>query len=285
MAEIPVYKIGQESAQDYAEVVELQERNSYDTSAPHRHDYMEVFLFTKGGGNHDIDFVNYPIHANSIHFVFPNQIHKVARELDTHGHVILISREYMQQLDYDLFVQLFYKFYLNPCVEASNVDYTEIHNCVNSIKSELLMERPGYKSVVKGYMTALFNQFLRLKALTVRTDAPTKDFKLYMDLLLLVEDNYLNHHPVSFYSEQLQVSGRKLGDICKEFSNSTCSNIISDRIVLEAKRQLLFSNDTVKEIVFALNFKDPAYFNRFFKAKTGLSPTAFVEQYAKKYKR
>lgn len=285
MGEFPVYKIGHENSEDYIEIVELQERNEYDASKPHKHAYVEIFLFAKGGGVHDIDFEAYPIRTNSIHFVFPNQIHKVARELDTFGHVLLISREYFSQLDYDLFVQLFYGFYLNPCMELEHELFDEIAVIIAKIKSELSQAVQGYKSVVKGYLMVLFNLFLRFRELEDQAQKrSSREFKVYMDLLLLVENHYLQHHPVSFYSDQLHVSSRKLNDICKEFNDSTCSNIINDRIVLEAKKMLLHSDQSVKDTQYALNYKDAAYFNRFFKSKTGYSPTAFVNQFAKKYK-
>ena len=286
MEKIPVYKIGHENTEEYVEVVELQERNSYDASKPHRHAYIEVFLFNRGGGMHEIDFTSYAIETNSVHFVFPNQVHKVARELDTYGHVVLISREFIRQLDYDLFVQLFYKFYLAPCTNATSEEYSEMEQCIASVKSELLASKPGYIQVVKGYLTVLFNQMLRFSGPESQVEKQdTRDFKLYMDLLLLVEDHFTDHAPVAFYSSKLSVSERKLNDVCKRFNNSTCSSIVNDRLVLEAKRLLLYSNRTVKDILYTLNFKDPAYFNRFFKARTGHSPTGFVEEFAKKYKK
>ncbi len=283
MEKIPVYKIGASSSQDYIEVMELQKRSAYDTSVPHKHAYVEIFLFTQGAGKHDIDFQSYPIHSNSIHFVFPNQIHKVARELDTFGHVILLSKEYFEGLDYDLFIQFFHAYYLWPELKLVNEKFDQVLKLVDEIKRELVEEKTYFQQVVKGKLSELFHLLLRYNPFNEQEKRSSKDFKLYMDLLILIEDHFKNHQAVSFFSDSLKTSTRHLNHVCKEFNDSTCSVLVNDRLLLEAKKMLLYSDRSIKDILYELNFTDPAYFNRFFKSKTGYSPTAFIAQFAKKY--
>jgi AraC-like DNA-binding protein/mannose-6-phosphate isomerase-like protein (cupin superfamily) len=284
MSPVPVYKIGEENYSDYIEVVELQERNSYDTTKPHKHEYVELFLFTKGGGIHDIDFKNHEISSNSVHFVFPGQIHKVARELDTYGHVILVSKEYFSHLDYDLYVQFFHAFYLKPTLRMDMDSFVRVLKLIDQIKQELIDQIPYYQAIVKDYVHVLIKLFLRDQSIKgvegVTVDA---DFKTYMDLLLLVENHYKEHQPISFYSEALQISNRKLNTVCKVYYSHPCLTVINDRIVLEAKKILLYSNNSVKDAMFELNFRDPAYFNRFFKSKTGFTPSGYKIAHVKKY--
>lgn len=278
MSTIPVYKIGEENYSEYIEVVELQERNSYDATKPHKHDYIELFLFTKGGGIHDIDFKTHEISSNSVHFVFPGQIHKVARELDTYGHVILVAKEYFTHLDYDLYVQFFHAFYLKPTLIMDTDAFEKVLKLIDQIKQELLDETPYYKAIVKDYIHVLIKLFLRHQnTITLDDRSVDGDFKTYMDLLLLVEHHYKEHQPISFYSEALEVSSRKLNAICNVYYSNPCSAVINDRIILEAKKILLYSNRSIKDAMFELNFKDPAYFNRFFKSKTGLTPSGFKQ--------
>ena len=284
MNHVPIYKIGEDNHANYIEVVELQERNSYDTSKPHKHEYMEMFLFTKGEGKHEIDFQVFEINSYSVHFVFPNQIHKVNRELDTHGHVVLVSKEYFTDSDYDLFVQFFYSFYLNPTIVLNDDELKKVMHVIQEMKVELSKESPFYESLVKDYVQILIKLFLRFQRQSEH-DRLIRDaeFKVYMDLLILVEKNYKKHVPVSLYSDQLQVSARKLNAICKKFGANSCLQVVNDRIVLEARKLLLYGEMSVKEVMFTLNFKDPAYFNRFFKAKTGLTPTTYIIRNTKKY--
>lgn len=264
--------------------MELRERNSYDSSQPHKHEYMEMFLFKKGGGSHAIDFNNHSIQDYSVHFVFPNQIHKVSRELDTNGHVLLISKAYFADVDYDLFVRFFHSFYLQPALQMESTVFQDVEQLLEAIKSELTTHKAFYQDIVKDYVRVLLKSFLREKSKNnVANIESHVHFNQYMDLLILVEDNFSKHLPVSYYAESLKVSVKKLNAICKEFNTATCSNLIHNRIILEAKKLLLYSEMSVKEVMFALNYSDPAYFNRFFKSKTGQTPTAYKLVYAEKY--
>ena len=146
MGEVPVYKIGDDNHSHYVEVVELKERNSYDASKPHKHEYLELFIFTKGDGVHEVDFRNYPIESYSVHFVFPNQTHKVNRELQTNGHVVLLSKEYFTDADYDLYVQFFHSFYLNPTITLSANHFKQVLSLIQNIKEELAKVRKELKN-------------------------------------------------------------------------------------------------------------------------------------------
>ena len=284
MGEVPVYKIGDEKHSHYVEVVELRERNSYDASKPHKHEYLELFIFTKGDGFHEIDFKDYSIESHSIHFVFPNQTHKVKRELNTNGHVMLMSKEYFTDADYDLYVQFFHSFYLEPTLSVDQKVFNRVLGIIEDVKDELKTQSPLYKSVVKDYVQLLIKLFLRYQwSESSNLSEKDADFKLYMDLLILMEDNYKKHLPVSFYSEDLQVSIKKLNAICKKYGSGSCLHVLHERLVLEAKKLLVHENRTVKTVMLDLNYKDSAYFNRFFKSKTGISPSAYQRKEVKKY--
>lgn len=260
-------------------MVELKERNSYDTSQPHKHEYIEIFLFSKGGGVHAIDFKDHPISNQSVHFVFPNQIHKVKRELDTNGHVVLISKEYFSDLDYELYGQFFHAFYLHPALNMASSEFAQVYGVLELIKQELQNKSNYHQAIVKDYLHVLIRLFLRSQSVSItQPHIHDKDFKLYMDLMLEVENTFLDHHPVAYYSEQLQVSLRKLNVVCHKYHGATCSGVLHDRIILEAKKLLVHTDKSVKEVMFALNYKDAAYFNRFFKKQTGLSPSAYQEK-------
>jgi AraC-like DNA-binding protein len=77
----------------------------------------------------------------------------------------------------------------------------------------------------------------------------------------------------------MYVSEKHLNRMVKYSLNKTTSDLIAERIILEAKRMLVFSKKTMAEIIDDLGYEDTAYFFRFFKKKTTLTPTAFLEQF------
>jgi AraC family transcriptional activator of pobA len=81
--------------------------------------------------------------------------------------------------------------------------------------------------------------------------------------------------PIDAYARRLGMTSPHLNRICREHLGDTALGIIHGRIILEAKRYLTFTTLSAKEVALALSFEDPAYFTRFFKQKTGLSPLGF----------
>lgn len=109
----------------------------------------------------------------------------------------------------------------------------------------------------------------------------TAVYESKVDLLrqfnLLVETHFKENHSVSFYAEKLFKSPKTLSNNFSKFEKSPIQ-IIHDRIVLETKRQLSYTNKTTKEIAFDVGFEDASHLSRMFKKITGLSPTTYKKQ-------
>lgn len=94
-------------------------------------------------------------------------------------------------------------------------------------------------------------------------------------LASLIDQHYKENRSVRFYADQLHLSPRTLSDMVKRVFNKTVGELIKLRLVLEAKRQLFFSEYSIKEIAYELGFEEPAYFSYFFKNATAISPEEF----------
>jgi len=92
---------------------------------------------------------------------------------------------------------------------------------------------------------------------------------------LLVETHFREEHSVSFYAQQLFKSPKTLSNVFALYNNKTPSQVIQERILIEAKRLLIYTNKTVKQITFELGFEDVSYFSNFFKKHTSRSPVDF----------
>jgi AraC family transcriptional activator of pobA len=91
----------------------------------------------------------------------------------------------------------------------------------------------------------------------------------------LIEKDFRSHQPVEVYARQLGLTPPHLNRICREHFGDTALGMVHQRLILEAKRYLTFTTLTAKEIALALGFEDPAYFTRFFKRQTGISPLTY----------
>jgi AraC family transcriptional activator of pobA len=100
-------------------------------------------------------------------------------------------------------------------------------------------------------------------------------FHIVRKFNLLVETHFKTQHSVSFYADQLFKAPKTLSNLFAMFNQKTPSQIIQERIVLEAKRLLFYTDRSIKHITFELGFEDVSYFSNFFKRNTRVSPSGF----------
>jgi AraC family transcriptional activator of pobA len=94
----------------------------------------------------------------------------------------------------------------------------------------------------------------------------------------LIESHYPKRWPVRRYARELALSESSLNRLCRRLTGGTAFDVIQQRLALEARRRLVYVAAPVTAIAAELGFKDPAYFCRFFRKHTGLSPTGFRRQ-------
>ena len=91
----------------------------------------------------------------------------------------------------------------------------------------------------------------------------------------MIEAEYARQHAVSWYASRLGITAAHLNALCRQASGQSALDLIHERLLLEAKRNLVYTAMPVSTVSYALGFADPAYFTRFFKQRIGLSPKAF----------
>ncbi|WP_221799948.1 helix-turn-helix domain-containing protein [Oceanobacter mangrovi] len=153
-----------------------------------------------------------------------------------------------------------------------------IHQGIRQLDYEYRHEAAGKKAM---FAWLLFSLMTRLGR-HIERDPEAAPQDLHTDrfkkLNQLIEQHYRQHHPVEFYAEQLRTTPASLSRTCKQVSGKNITDLIYDRIVLEAQRMLIYSSIPVSLIGYELGFTDPAYFSRFFRRRVGLAPSEFREQ-------
>ena len=104
---------------------------------------------------------------------------------------------------------------------------------------------------------------------------PNNQFDILRKFYILVEQHYREKHKVSDYAELLFKSPKTLSNVFKKAKYPTPLSIINDRIILEAKRLLLFSNKSAEQITYELGYNESAHFSKFFKSHCKLPPMEF----------
>lgn len=243
---------------------------------PHKHDFFIFLLFEKGKGTHAIDFTDYPIRGRQIHLLFPGQVHKWHIGKGTSGFQLMISRPVFEAMSVTVpFSYLQYRHH--PVLDLGAETFGKLLYEFQAIEQELSADPMQWEIV---------NLRSRIIAQLVSREAERafEDMVVYRSrpVLLrfhsLIDNHYKDQKSVAFYAGKLNISANYLNILCRKYLNVPASHLIQSKVTLEAKRLLLASDKTIKEIAFDLGFYDTAYFSNFFKNQTSVSPRGFREQ-------
>jgi AraC family transcriptional activator of pobA len=242
---------------------------------PHKHDFFLFMLFEQGRGTHTIDFVDHQVKDKQLHLLFPEQIHKWELLDETHAHQLMISRSVFETLANSLrFSLMLYHNY--PVINLSAEAYEKILYEFRHIKSELANTTVLWE---------IIHARIRLIALMISQEAEAifnnqtvyQTKPVLFKYLSLIDTYYKKEKLVAFYADQLNISPNYLNILCKKHFHVSATSLIHERLILEAKRILLTTERPIKAIAFDLGFYDVAYFSKFFKNQTRLTPRAFRE--------
>lgn len=273
---IPIHYL-EEHEKKEIKLIELDKALKNDATEPHRHHYYECFVFLKGGGTHIVDFVEFPIVTNSIHIVTPGQVHKVKRKLNSSGFVFIFDLlHFHQDKQIEQFLFDHTCFDVNEFSPAYHFDRTfagELKSISTQVWTEYNSKRPFNNQIVLNQLRLLLLYSMRLRG-DRSTEMKEKSTGLYSSFRRLMHNEYKLLKKVKDYAAKLNVTEKILNEEVMSKCGDPVSVVISQHLVLEAKR-LLNTGGTAKEVAYELNFADPAHFSKFFKAQTGFSPSEF----------
>ena len=147
----------------------------------------------------------------------------------------------------------------------------------NLLESDMPYKREAIYSVMSSVFYMLSGIWAR-QASDLRENASVatnRSRMIFDQFLKLVSQNYARHRNVSFYADKLCLTPKYLSKLIKDTSGRSAPEWIDSYVVLEAKNLLKYSNAAIKEIVYTLNFPNQSVFYKFFKARTGLTPSEY----------
>jgi len=255
---------------------EYFEKNKQAACKPHSHSYYQILWFFNEGGKHFIDFNGYDIKENTVFFITKNQIHYFEENQEYKGIIIHLNENFLRQSDVDIFLK--YNVFNNqgtPCYCITDEVVTLVNSYIDLIQKELMNRKQfGHQEVIRYLLRSILIIFERThrdgeSELLVHTD----NYKLqYLYFRELIEEHYAKGYTVKKYAELLNVSSKTLVTITNTMVLKSPSLLISERIILEAKRLLSFTVFQVNEIAYRLGFEDASYFVKYFRRHTKTSP-------------
>lgn len=173
---------------------------------------------------------------------------------------------------------LFNNIYIDPTVALTDKEADSFSGILKEIEAEAGQQNPS-EIVIRSYLQLFLakSSSIKMKELNDSTVFVRKDEQMEKFRQLL-DEHYLNLHKPADYAALLAMTPDNLSRRCQHYFKKTPSQLIQERLVLEAKKQLHLTRLSIKEIAFNLQFQDEFYFSRFFKKITKVSPQVFRDR-------
>lgn len=257
-----------------------------DITLPHSHNFYLALLFTHGSGTHEVDFSVYDIIPGSLFFLNPGQTHHWELSDDVQGYVFFHTQDF-----YDLqYTQatinrfpFFYSMHNLPVIYLKGKELNYIISLFEQVYSENINEQPLKRQKMLSLINLVYIESSRIYLLQNTVDEKNRNnyYLKFRQLEQLIEINYKAEKSPASYAAMLNISAKHLNRITQAVAGKTATNVILERVLLEAKKELVLQKNNFSEIAYALGYDDYAYFSRLFKKKTGETPTIFLQRYSK----
>ena len=172
-----------------------------------------------------------------------------------------------------------------PLVDVAKEDAMFFDHVLNQMEIEFKLADTSLEEMIRTYLKQLLIKATRLwKHQHLERDvvARNNDLEFFRKFTMLVDVHYKQKHTVADYADVLSMASKTVTHKFKRLNLPQPNEVIKSRIILEAKRLLVHTSMTAKEIAHELGYDDPAYFSRQFLVKTGESPSSFRTKYLEK---
>ena len=240
---------------------------------PHRHTFYEIVHVTAGSGYHVIDLASRPLRPPHLEVVFPGQVHFWQQTAGLDGHVILFTGEFLAAHPDDR--EVLRGLAEHPIGELSTSEAEEIGSVVRAMRREYERRAAHFASILQSYLHILICRASRLPAYPMHARPPKRAALIAREFSVLLTESNGFRLTVSGCAGILRVSQTYLNETVRAITGCTPAQMIRRVKALEAKRLLGRTNLTVAQVATQLGFDDPAYFCRFFRRETGMSPGQF----------
>lgn len=258
-------------------------RHHKEILVPHKHDFYLTVIFTRGSGIHEIDFNRYQIEPGAVFFLSPGQSHFWEPSADAEGVIFFHSKAFFDLAYNGKSVEdlPFFNSIFNPpelLVPSQNSDFLALFN-------QILAEYNGGEllrmQAIRAMLDLLYIRLSRvyLQQNTEEVGRVGADARHLAKFDQLVNSHYKTEKSAGQYAQRMNITVRHLNRITQGLLKKSTTEVIMERVVLEAKRLLVNTNNSLTDVAFALGFEDYAYFSRVFKKYSGHSPSEFAKQY------
>jgi AraC family transcriptional activator of pobA len=247
----------------------------------HKHEFLYQILHIRAGtGDALIGKELYRLTAGSLVFMPEKVSHGFRFSPDVDGQVLTVtSKRLPLHIVSNAQAAAFVSEARIVRLDPDHEDTSFIQATLGKIQQEIGSSFGARNGLVEAYLGVVLALIIGMVLdAETRDNAADRDAQRITRLNDLINGHFREHLPVEFYARELGISVTHLNRITKAQTSKTMNDLLSEKIVSQAKRDLAFTIMTAQEVAFALGFADPAYFTRFFARESGETPRQFRER-------
>jgi AraC family transcriptional activator of pobA len=248
---------------------------------PHTHrDLHQMLVILEGGGEMRAESTEHRFNAPALLIVPAGVVHAFVFHRDTRGYVVTVAETALSDVSRrEPAFRALFDGALPVDLRHSALDAHELEDAVVRLQREFQWAAPAHETATEARLVTLLVCAVRathqLNGTHLGGGARGPRAAIVARFRQCVENNLRSGWAVNRYAKELSITSAQLRAACLEVTGEPPTRIVHDRLVLEAKRTLMYSTLTVAETAYELGFSDPAYFSRFFSERVGCSPAEF----------
>ena len=251
---------------------------------PSRLNALIIGVGTEGETSLTSNLQEFRLKKNSLFIFNPKDILQVQSNNRFKAHLIVIAPDFLKRINIDTkrMMPLFLQFGSLPCMELTHAESQSLRSFISMVEQELKGSETDFSSEIIGGLIAATIYKVGDILTHYLTEHPEVDspmhnraeeyFKQFTELL---GEHYKHERSVGFYARQLCITPKYLTTLIKRISGKSVSEWIDSYVILEAKTLLKYSNMSVQEIAYYLNFPNQSFFGSYFKRNAGMSPSQY----------
>jgi len=250
---------------------------------PVRQDYFPLLCLEEGLIRNIVDLQHYQVRRNDLFFLKPSQITQVESiSPDTKGQMIVFEKSFLAGEVGHLLEKLgFLAPTAPPLLSLTDEEAEDVRVSIREVKRKVEgIDRPHRKLIAINLISALLLEIDSIylqRHVQVEKSLSRKEI-VNSEFHSLLSTHFLRERTVMYYAGLLNITPKYLTELTKELTGKTASELIDDRVILEAKVLLKNPDLSIKQIAEELNFSDQFFFSKYFKNFTGISPSQYRGQ-------
>ena len=251
---------------------------------PSRLNALIIGVGTEGETSLTSNLQEFRLKKDSLFIFSPKHILQVQSNNRFKAHLIVIAPDFLKRINIDTkrMTPLFLQFGSLPCMELTHAESQSLRSFISMVEQELKGSETDFSSEIIGGLIAATIYKVGDILTHYLTEHPEVDSPIhnraeeyFRQFTELLGEHYKHERSVGFYARQLCITPKYLTTLIKRISGKSVSEWIDNYVILEAKTLLKYSNMSVQEIAYYLNFPNQSFFGSYFKRNAGMSPSQY----------